>query len=285
MFSFINTPYLIFVLAYIILIATILRICYITDSSLDEDEKKSLAEKISSSQSSPWTSKRLLVLIHSFFNSYFGKEHFNINCFYKSAIVSVALFFFLYQFQILYYPETSQDFGQKQIILASTFAVILNIPVDYLSLYKSRILLNTIIKSNSKVTQLTFAFMSLFFSALIFLLLGFVIINILNWCHYKFGSNPNEYQFVKLSYWTHNLPFNNFGGFQSQVFRAGFFTTFLTSIWSMIFLISLVFVKPLQILKIDKIIKIKNETFTHLGIVFSIFTLICFVIFIISMLF
>ncbi len=84
------------------------------------------------------------------FDKFFGKKHFKINCFYKSAIISI-LMYIIVSFLLVGMQVNLDEHLFSYILLIGGLAILINIPIDYVSLLQTRIIIGLKLNTLAKI--------------------------------------------------------------------------------------------------------------------------------------
>lgn len=105
------------------------------DEELNPEKRKLLGKKLlnlDKQDIESWIPDFLYI-----FDDFFGHKHLSLKCFLKSTMISIFSFFFLY----LAIGDVDLDDWVFSITFVLTIALLLNVPIDYLSLLQTRLLL------------------------------------------------------------------------------------------------------------------------------------------------
>jgi hypothetical protein len=172
-----------------------------------------LGERLASQRAKDAVSKWLLLFdvqrakalpdgTQELFERIFGKRHFSLKCFFRSVAFSLGAMAFIALLMFLIYPkgvlsEIAVITSEIIVVLAVALRLPWSIIVDYISLFKTRVILHTLtqLKRESKVLELAVLVMDYLFYLILFaigelatILGGFYIVTTL-WSE-SFGPSP-----------------------------------------------------------------------------------------------
>lgn len=174
------------------------------------------------------------------FDSVFGEKHFTWKCFTRSSIASICAMIIMQLFWIFYDPEAAKAFFNKDnlsifVVVQVILFITINIIPDYFSLLETRTILRWM--PDNQLSVITLLLIDLLFTTLIALLS--LVATYSAYIIYVGG----EIKIIDIVYIKDSaIQFKPFitSGYTPGVF---FYTTFLTSIWIWLYIISGIIIK------------------------------------------
>ena len=215
------------------------------------------------------------------FDRFFGDKHLTKRCFFMSSMASFISVFVITIIWLILFQAQGQEFSYFQLTLdrilfdAFIIALILNILPDYFSLLETRYILKNM--ENGSLKKLTMLlFLDVIFSGGIFILFALLFF-------YIFGV-------ISIDEISINAIYENFIYFEQKTgrnFSIFFYSTYFTSVWMYLFMISSVITKVLY--SFGKIgnwlmsfFDITKKPFQSIGVFSMGFTTLIFLLFLLK---
>ncbi|NQY80476.1 MAG: hypothetical protein HRT47_09210 [Candidatus Caenarcaniphilales bacterium] len=213
------------------------------------------------------------------FDGLFTKKHLSLECFKRSAIISLTTFIFVFYLFENFKDETATYQLRDLVIMSPLFFTVnifWNILIDYLSLLETRYILRWLIKNTSPLKVTSILLLDLLATGLIYFIGSVLFLLIL-----IFGY-ANELVISIINYMTKS--FDKDGLIIFYILGFFFITTFFTSIYLYLYLISSFTIKNL--VKLNPILRflkerlaIEKQPFISMGVILVLLiSLIAFII-------
>lgn len=220
-----------------------------SDEVIDPDKKKIISEDllgIRARVSGSWLPDFLEV-----FDNVYGKKHFSLRCFSISAFASILSVFAIYLVNV---PSGSRGLELKEMVVLTTFNVI----IDYFSLLETRKLLN--VKANLIVKLVADGIITFMLAILSFSLLMSVVAG---------ESLSVVFTDVIVAFFS---SFGNPASMQSATIRAIIFTSFMTSVFLWLHLLSYPTVKYLSTANVLRWLDVKEKPLISVAVTINFYT-------------
>ncbi len=189
------------------------------------------------------------------FDMLFGDEHVSWKCFIRSSIASLLaalLLFWLFSEDI-----SNRALGDLDFWRVVLFGAAINIIPDYLSLYETRWLLQQLKYVRSFIGYLVVLFLDIVFT-------GFIIWQSIALFQYFRGEQVLSVIEMMAVF---------------SIFSVFFYSTFLTSVWSWIYCLSIWIVRIFTHSRLNRILNVEKEPLEQIALVGAILIFICVTIF------
>lgn len=275
-----NPVWLMFVLSWLGLTWSIYRLFNLTEDVVNDEVKESLSKwlmNLKVHDNYNWAT-----IFISVFDNVFTDNHFSRKCFIRSCFASL-LAYILIGIILGITDINVLEPGIDEVIGFISIATIINLIPDYISLLQTRYFLNFVSTVSNPLVILMFIFLDVIVTAIIFVVFGYLtlfvsilVLSPLSSISLSDLFTPREwYSLLMNSY--HNI---NVESTLGAALRTGFFSTFFTSCWLWIFLLSSSIFKLFSLMSkllkfFQDVLNIEERPFSSLGfMMISIVTLI-----------
>ena len=277
--DFVNLPFILYLCTWITVSSGLWTLFSMSEDVLNAESKKAISQWLlclwTLKTLNNWTSNFIIIFDGIFGNNnkfykIIGEEHIS---FLRSSIASyisiftVTLYWSVFHFQESFFLNGSFSFSEVLDIIAGVaiFGTVFNLIPDYISLVETRYILQLMDKYKSIATTLILLVLDFVITGLIFTLFFFIIAYLNHDNIYSaIGDIPKLFNFQK------NDP-------SPTIF---FYSTYFSSIWIYLYLISSFLYKFLKTLKVKFILKldIENKPLKSIGFISVIITTFCFIV-------
>lgn len=226
------------------------------------------------------------------FNSFFGERHWTLKCVVRSCTLSISVTAFMLVVWLVRYqddiPYTIRVTGLNSLIFSVLASIFLLCIPNYISLYKSRILMKVMRqRSFSTIGVLFIAIADFFLSILVLILFIYLMSHLFQYSilgDFLSSINPSmAFSYDSINTWYIDQAFllrDPYSVDFPDSIPAGvfFYATAITSIWLLLFIVSTSLIRLLSRISLLKtVLNLKEHPIKSIGLIAGLITALAYV--------